>query len=93
MSVWRLVEIQMPSATEPLRFALRKDILRDVRRREGRYLLRTNLTDTNPANVYSETAGFEMCCNFFGTEHTIINSDFIYLAFEIGNIVTVPSNE
>jgi hypothetical protein len=28
-----------------LKFSLRKDKLREVRRREGRYLLRTNLTE------------------------------------------------
>ena len=51
-SAWRLVDIQMPSTTERLRFALKKDRLREVRRREGRYLLRTNLTDTDPAKLW-----------------------------------------
>jgi hypothetical protein len=35
-SAWRLVEIQLPTDTEPLRFALRKERLRVARRREGR---------------------------------------------------------
>ncbi|MBU4246842.1 MAG: IS1634 family transposase [Verrucomicrobia bacterium] len=51
-SAWRLVDIQVPSGTEPLRFSLRKDRLRDTRRREGRYLLRTNLTDRDPATLW-----------------------------------------
>jgi transposase len=33
-------------------FALDKAKLREVRRREGRYLLRTNLTETNPAKLW-----------------------------------------
>ena len=51
-SAWRLVEIHPPSENEPFRFALKKDRLRNVRRREGRYLLRTNLTDTDPAKLW-----------------------------------------
>jgi hypothetical protein len=51
-AAWRLVAIQLPTATEPLRFALRKDRLRAVRRREGRYLLRTNLTAADPAQLW-----------------------------------------
>jgi transposase len=51
-AAWRLVDIQLPTDTAPWRFALRKDRLREVRRREGRYLLRTNLTDTDPATLW-----------------------------------------
>ena len=51
-SAWRLVDIQVPTATVPLRFTLRKERLRAARRREGRYLLRTNLTDTDPATLW-----------------------------------------
>jgi transposase len=51
-AAWRLVEIQLPADTEPLRFALHKDRLRAVRRREGRYLLRTNLTAAEPAQLW-----------------------------------------
>lgn len=49
-SAWRLVAIQMSSGV--LRFALRKDRLRAARRREGRYLLRTNLTEVDPAKLW-----------------------------------------
>jgi transposase len=52
-AAWRLVTIAPPRAGEPLRFGLRKDRLRQVRRREGRYLLRTNLTDTDPARLWT----------------------------------------
>jgi transposase len=51
-AAWRLVDIQLPTDTAPWQFALRKDRLREVRRREGRYLLRTNLTDTDPATLW-----------------------------------------
>ena len=52
-SAWRLVTIVTPRTGEPLRFALRKDRLRQTWRREGRYLLRTNLTDTDPARLWT----------------------------------------
>ena len=51
-SAWRLVHIEIPEADEPLRFSLRKDRLRKVRRREGRYLLRTNLVGRDPAQMW-----------------------------------------
>ena len=51
-AAWRLVDIQLPAETEGLRFALRKDRLRAARRREGCYLLRTNLTETDPATLW-----------------------------------------
>ncbi len=51
-SAWRLVEITVPEGDEPFRFSLRKDRLRKVRRREGRYLLRTNLVGRDPAEMW-----------------------------------------
>ena len=51
-SAWRLVQIDIPDGNEPLRFSLLKDKLRNVRRREGRYLLRTNLVDREPAQMW-----------------------------------------
>ena len=51
-SAWRLVEIAVPPKGKSLRFALRKDRLRERRRREGRYLLRTNLTETDPVRLW-----------------------------------------
>lgn len=49
-SAWRFVEIH--TADEPFRFSLRKDRLRKARRREGRYLLRTNLIGRDPAEMW-----------------------------------------
>lgn len=49
-SAWRLVEVDLVGTT--LRYRLRHDKLREVRRREGRYLLRTNLTETDPARLW-----------------------------------------
>jgi hypothetical protein len=51
-SAWRLVQIDIPDNNAPLRFSLRKDALRNVRRREGRYLLRTNLVGHEPARMW-----------------------------------------
>jgi transposase len=51
-SAWRLVEIDLPEGDGPLQFSLRRDKLRKVRRREGRYLLRTNLAGRDPAQMW-----------------------------------------
>ena len=51
-SAWRLVEITVPEGDTRFRFSLRKDRLRKVRRREGRYLLRTNLVGRDPAEMW-----------------------------------------
>jgi transposase len=48
----RLVDVQTPKEGG-LQFRLRKDRLRQARQREGRYLLRTNLTDTDPAHLWN----------------------------------------
>jgi hypothetical protein len=51
-SAWRLVKIDIPQKDEALQFSLRRDKLRTVRRREGRYLLRTNLVGRDPAQMW-----------------------------------------
>jgi hypothetical protein len=51
-SAWRLVHLQVPETDEPWQFSLRKDRLRKVRRREGRYFLRTNLVGRDPAQMW-----------------------------------------
>ncbi len=51
-AAWRFIDLQLPTDTEPFRFALRKDRLRLARRREGRYLLRTNLTAADPGTLW-----------------------------------------
>ena len=52
-AAYRLVEIQLPDSNDPLNpptfsFTLRKDRLRLIRRREGHYLLRSNLCGDSP---------------------------------------------
>lgn len=54
---WRLVAVRVPKADEEVNpetfeWRLRKKKLREVRRREGRYLLRTNLTEEDPAKLW-----------------------------------------
>ena len=52
---WRLVEVQLPgqkSQSDPFAFTLRKDKLRAIRRREGRYLLRSNMPQRSPAQLW-----------------------------------------
>jgi hypothetical protein len=51
-SACRFVEIKIPEVHGYLRFCLRKDRLRKARRREGRYLLRTNLIGRDPAEMW-----------------------------------------
>jgi transposase len=48
---WRLVDIQV-AADGALTYRLRKDKLREVIRREGRYLLRSNLSAGDPAQIW-----------------------------------------
>jgi len=56
-TAWRLVAIRVPKKDEPINeqtftWRLRKKKLRQVRQREGRYLLRTNLTEEDPAKLW-----------------------------------------
>ena len=51
-SAWRLVETQVDKNTGALTFSLDRNKLRKARRREGRYLLRTNLTESDPAILW-----------------------------------------
>ena len=49
---WRLVKIKLPKDDAKLQFSLRKNKLRQVRRREGRYLLRSNMTGRPDAELW-----------------------------------------
>jgi len=55
-AAWRLVDIELPRGasqeTGSFSFKLNRQKLRQVRRREGRYLLRTNLCGRNPAELW-----------------------------------------
>lgn len=57
-SAWRLVEVKVDGEAGQFTYALRRDKLRAVRRREGRYLLRTNLTSTDPAELWRHYVQF-----------------------------------
>jgi hypothetical protein len=52
-SAWRLVEVTVDATEATFTYRLKKEKLRQVRRREGRYLLRSNLTETDPAVVWT----------------------------------------
>jgi transposase len=49
----RLVEINVALDSAQLTFTLRKDKLRRARRREGRYLLRSNMTGQSPEHLWN----------------------------------------
>jgi hypothetical protein len=49
---WRLVDIKVAPKGATFTFALNRDKLRQARRREGRYLLRSNLCDEDPARLW-----------------------------------------
>jgi hypothetical protein len=51
-SAWRLVDVEVNKERPSFSFALNRKKLRTTRRREGRYLLRTNLTDNDPAQLW-----------------------------------------
>ena len=51
-AAWRLVNVEVAPEGAVLRFTLDRAKLRQVRRREGRYLLRTNLTGKDPAELW-----------------------------------------
>src|SRR6202047_3151701 len=48
-TAWRLVDIEMDKESSMFIYSLNRQKLRRIRRREGRYLLRTNLTENDPA--------------------------------------------
>jgi transposase len=52
-SAWRLLQIEVAQHKASFTYRLNKEKLRSVRRREGRYLLRTNLTESDPAKLWS----------------------------------------
>lgn len=52
-TAWRLIDITIPKSGATFSYALNRKKLRIIRRREGRYLLRTNLTETDPAQLWT----------------------------------------
>lgn len=51
-AAWRLVTVEMAVSGASFGYWLSRKKLREVRRREGRYLLRTNLTESDPAKLW-----------------------------------------
>jgi hypothetical protein len=49
---WRLVDIEVDNESAMFIYALDRKKLRQVRRREGRYLLRSNLTEGDPVTLW-----------------------------------------
>jgi transposase len=52
-SAYRLVQVEVEKNQPAFTYRLDREKLRRQRRREGRYLLRTNLTETDPAKLWS----------------------------------------
>jgi len=50
---WQLVELDIDEQAPKFTYQLNRKKLRQVRRREGRYLLRTNLTETDPVKLWN----------------------------------------
>jgi transposase len=51
-SGWRLVEVKVEKHTPRFTYRLQREKLKQIRRREGRYLLRTNLTGSDPSELW-----------------------------------------
>ena len=52
-SAWRLIAVEVAEDSAAFSYRLDRAKLRQVRRREGRYLLRTNLAADDPAQLWS----------------------------------------
>jgi hypothetical protein len=52
-TAWRLVEVKVKKRSPAFTYRLDRNKLRQARRREGRYLLRTNLTEHDPAKLWA----------------------------------------
>jgi Transposase DDE domain len=51
-AAWRMIEVKVAKHGASFTYRLDHDKLRQVRAREGRYLLRTNLTESDPAKLW-----------------------------------------
>jgi transposase len=52
-TAWRLIAVDVAAKSASFSYRLDRNKLRQARRREGRYLLRTNLTEDDPAKLWS----------------------------------------
>jgi transposase len=53
LSAWRLVDVRVAETGASFTYTLNRGKLRQARRREGRYLLRTNLAASDPADLWT----------------------------------------
>jgi hypothetical protein len=51
-AAWRLIDVEVDKGAARFTYRLHRHKLAQVRRREGRYLLRTNLTESDPAKLW-----------------------------------------
>jgi hypothetical protein len=52
-NAWRLVDVKVDAQGPTFSYRLNRVKLKQIRRREGRYLLRTNLTETDPVKLWN----------------------------------------
>lgn len=57
-AAWRILDIRLPGKDQPVTpetfsFTLNRDRLREARRREGSYLLRSNMASRDPAELWA----------------------------------------
>jgi hypothetical protein len=52
-AAWRLIDVKVDKEGPGFTYRLNRKKLKQVRRREGRYLLRTNLTETDPVKLWN----------------------------------------
>src|SRR5271165_3869794 len=52
-AAWRLIDVRLAETDASFTYALNRERLRQARRREGRYLLRTNLAEADPADLWA----------------------------------------
>ncbi len=52
-SAWRLVDVKVDKGGASFAYRLNRQKLKQARRREGRYLLRTNLTESDPVKLWN----------------------------------------
>ena len=52
-TAWRLIEVKVEKRSAAFTYQLDRNKLRQAHRREGRYLLRTNLTEHDPAKLWA----------------------------------------
>ena len=73
-ATWRLVSVEIAVQAASFGYWLNRRKLREVRRREGRYLLRTNLTESDPAKLWEYYIQLTVVEEAFKTRKAICRS-------------------